>query len=399
MPPSLSHRARTSTSSAIRDLLKLTEQPGILSLAGGLPAAASFPTARLAEQANTILSDSGPYGPQALQYGRTEGVTELRELLAGLSGAAPASVIVTTGSQQALDLISRCLVDPGDVVVVESPSYIGALQAMRSYAPAFEPIPGDGDGLDTALLEQRLLAGLRPTMCYVVSNFANPTGATLSLQRRHHLLELARRYEFLILEDDPYGDLRFRGESLPSIRDLPGAADHVALARTTSKTVAPGLRIGWAVLPDWLVDPVVVAKQAVDLHTSTLSQYLVLGLLTDQTAHVARVHQTTARYARHAEALVSALQRHVGDAIELAPFDGGMFLWGRMTDPTIDTTAMLPTALANGVAYVPGAAFYAQRPGETGAAPHSFLRMSFATLSADQFDEAAQRLGTSIMSV
>lgn len=399
MHPLLSLRARTSTSSAIRDLLKLTEQPGILSLAGGLPAAASFPTTQLAEQAVMILSDNGPYGPQALQYGRTEGVTELRELLADLSGANPANVIVTTGSQQALDLISRCLVDPGDVVVVESPSYIGALQAMRAYGPAFEPVPGDSDGLDTTLLEQRLLAGLRPTMCYVVSNFANPTGATMSLQRRHHLLDLAKRYDFLILEDDPYGDLRFRGDSLPSIRDLPGAAGHVALARTTSKTVAPGLRIGWAVLPDWLVDPIVVAKQAVDLHTSTLSQYLVLGLLSDREAHAARVRETTARYGRHAEALVSALQRHVGDAIELAPFDGGMFLWGHMTERSIDTTTMLTAALANGVAYVPGAAFFAQRPDETEPAPHSFLRMSYATLVPDQFDEAARRMGVAINSM
>ena len=281
----LSTRARSGHSSAIRDLLRLTEQPGILSLAGGLPTAESFPTDELRGAAARILDASGPYGPQALQYGRTEGVTELRELVAAQSGVPAETVVVTTGSQQALDLIARCTIDPGDVVVVESPTYVGALQAIRAFQPAFEPVPGDLAGLDTIELERRLVAGLRPTLCYVVSNFANPTGATMSLERREHLLRLAQRYGFLVLEDDPYGDLRFRGRPVPSIRSLPGAAEHVASLRTVSKTLAPGLRLGWAALPTWLTDAVVVAKQGVDLHTSTLSQLLALDLLSDVEAH------------------------------------------------------------------------------------------------------------------
>jgi 2-aminoadipate transaminase len=392
----LSHRALGATSSAIRDLLRLTEQPGILSLAGGLPAAASFPTAALRDQAVKVLADDGPYGPQALQYGRTEGVTELREVVAARSGEDPSAVVITTGSQQALDLIGRCLIDPGDVVVVESPSYIGALQALRAYDPAFEPIPGDHAGIDTDLLETRLRAGLRPTLCYVVSNFANPTGASLSLDRRVHLLALAQEFGFLVVEDDPYGELRFRGEFVPSIRSLAGAAQHVASVRTVSKTVAPGLRVGWAVLPEWLFDPVVVAKQAVDLHTSTVAQFLALGLLADEEAHAARVRETSARYGRQAEALTSALQRNVGDAIDLSAVDGGMFLWGRFVDPSVDTSELLVAALRHGVAFVPGAAFYASRPGDMEPVPHSYLRMSFATLSADRFDEAAKRLGAAI---
>jgi 2-aminoadipate transaminase len=393
----LSHRATTSTSSVIRDLLRLTEQPGILSLAGGLPAAASFPMDQMRAAAATILDGAGPYGPGALQYGRTEGVTELRELLAERSGASSSNVVVTTGSQQALDLVGRCLIDPGDVVVVESPSYVGALQALRAYSPAFEPLPGDIDGIDTVELEQRLQAGLRPTLCYVVANFANPTGTTLSLERRRHLLALAVRYGFAIIEDDPYGDLRFRGTALPAIRDLPGAEQHVVLVRSTSKILAPGLRIGWAVLPDWLIDAVVVAKQAVDLHTSTLSQHLALAVLADHTAHRERVADVARSYARQAEALHSALVRHLGDQLHLPPVDGGMFLWGRFADDSIDTTALLPTALEQGVAFVPGAAFHVTRPGDpSDRVPHGEIRMSFATLPAEAFDEAARRLAAAL---
>lgn len=398
MHPLLSHRARTATSSAIRDLLQLAEQPGILSLAGGLPAAASFPTELLRAEAVRVLDDQGPYGPQALQYGRTEGVTELRELLAERSGAAMANIVVTSGSQQALDLVARCLIDPGDVVVVEAPTYVGALQAIRSYQPAFEPIAGDRDGLDTAMLEQRLIEGLRPTACYVVSNFANPTGATMSLARREHLLRLAAEYGFVILEDDPYGDLRFRGTAVPSIRSLPGGADHVVLLRTVSKTVAPGLRIGWAVLPDWLVGSVVIAKQGVDLHTSTLSQYLALGMLADEEAHVARVRASAARYGAQAEALQTAVARHLGDILEVGAIDGGMFLWATLFDESVDTTVALHRALAHGVAYVPGAAFYAVKPGDDTPVTHSRLRMSFASLPPEQFDEAARRMALALRS-
>lgn len=392
----LSLRARTATSSAIRDLLRLTEQPGVLSLAGGLPNAASFPIDALRAEAVRMLDDAGPYGPQALQYGRTEGVTELRDLLGAQSDADGSSVIVTTGSQQALDLLARCLVDPGDVVVVESPTYIGALQAIRAYQPAFEPVAGDVHGLDTDVLAERLQRGLRPTVCYVVSNFANPTGATMTLARRRHLLALAREYGFLIIEDDPYGALRFRGEAVPSIRSLPGATEHVALTRTVSKTLAPGLRLGWTVVPSWLVDAIAVAKQGVDLHTSTLSQYLALGLLSDVDAQAARTSASAARYARQAEALQTAIARHIGDRIEVGPIDGGMFLWGRIVDDAVDTTALLRVALDEGVAFVPGAAFYVNRPGDDTPVPHTRLRMSFATLAAEQFDEAARRLSIAL---
>lgn len=393
----LSARARASTSSAIRDLLKLTEQPGILSLAGGLPNAGSFPVDALRDAAVELLDGSGVYGPGALQYGRTEGITPLRELVAAhrTSPSDPEHVVITTGSQQAIDLLGRVLVDPGDVVVVESPSYVGALQALRAYDPALVGVPGDGEGLDTAALEGLLIGGLRPVACYVVANFANPTGATLSAARRQHLLELAQRYEFVIIEDDPYGELRFRGEPTTPIRDLPGAAEHVVALGTVSKVLAPGLRVGWAVLPEWLVSPVVIAKQAVDLHTSTLSQHLAVALLADADAQAARVRANAARYGRHAEALQSALAHHLGDALDARPVDGGMFVWARCTDPEVDTAALLPQAVEAGVAYVPGTAFAVGDDDAAVLARH--LRMSFATLEPEQFDEAARRLAVALV--
>lgn len=397
MSSRLSERARGATSSAIRDLLKLTEQPGILSLAGGLPNAGSFPVAELRRAAMELLDASGTYGPGALQYGRTEGITPLRELVAAhrISPTDPEHVVITTGSQQAIDLLGRVLIDRGDVVVVESPSYVGALQALRAYDPQLVGVPGDGEGIDTEALERLLAGGLRPVACYVVANFANPTGATLSAVRRAHLLELARRYEFVILEDDPYGELRFRGTPTTPIRDLPGAADHVVALGTVSKVLAPGLRVGWAVLPEWLVSPLVIAKQAVDLHTSTLSQHLAVALLSDAEAQAERVRANAARYGRHAEALHAALGRHLGEVLEVRPVDGGMFLWACCTDPSADTAAMLPLAVDAGVAYVPGTAFSVGDDDAAVLARH--LRMSFATLEPEQFDEAARRLALALV--
>lgn len=396
MPPPLSLCARTATSSAIRDLLKLTEQSGILSLAGGLPSPITFPVAELRAEAAKLFDDSNPRRWQALQYGRTEGVADLRELLAARSATDPETTIITTGSQQALDLISRSMIDPGSIIVVESPTYVGALQAMRAYQPAFEPVPGDALGLDTDALELRLREGLRPVACYVVSNFANPTGATLPIGRREHLLRLAQEFDFLIIEDDPYGDLRFRGLPVAAIRSLPGAAEHVALVRTVSKTLMPGLRLGWASVPSWLFDSMVVAKQGVDLHTSTLSQYLALGMLADGDAHAVRVRHSAALYARQAESLQAALAQHLGDRMDIVPIEGGMFLWARLHDEAVDTTDLLRVALERGVAFVPGAAFFVSRPDSGDLVPTSYLRMSFATLAPEQFDEAARRLASAM---
>ncbi len=385
-PALLSGRARSSRSSVIRELLKLVERPGILSLAGGLPAPDGFPVAQLRAAAAEVLGGAGAYGPAALQYGPTEGIEPLRELVGAANDVDADHVVVTTGSQQALDLIGRVLLDPGDVVVVEAPSYLGALQAFATWEPRFEAVPSDAHGLRVDLLGERLAAGLRPKLTYVVANFQNPSGATLSGERRAELARLSDQYGFVVVEDDPYGALRFTGDVVPPVRSFGGCT--VSLG-TASKVLAPGLRVGWALLPDWLVDPFVRGKQAADLHTSSLSQHLVARALADAGTHRANLAANVVRYSERATALHEALVAELGDQLEVAPATGGMFLWGRFTDPRIDSERLLERAVAEGVAFVPGTAFYLPEDAATGRV---HARFSFATLPPDDLAVAAARL-------
>ncbi|MCB1006378.1 MAG: PLP-dependent aminotransferase family protein, partial [Acidimicrobiales bacterium] len=343
----LSRRGREATSSVIRDLLDWTRRPGMASLAGGLPAAELLPVARVGEAVARVLREQGP---TALQYGPTDGEVALRERVAPTPSRA-ADVVVTTGSQQSLDLLARVLVDPGDVVVVEGPSYLGAISAFRSAGAHLVEVPGDAEGLDPEALAAAVAGGLRPKAVYVVAEFANPTGATLTAERRRRLAELAERHRFLIVEDDPYGALRFAGAPVAPLAERTERAVRLG---TASKTLAPGLRVGWALLPPWLRDPVVRAKQAVDLHTSTLDQLVVADLLADEeftAAHLARLRST---YERRCRALVSALARLGGGRFEVTPPDGGMFAWVAL-HRSLGLTAdeLLPAALDAGVAFVP----------------------------------------------
>ncbi len=374
----LSERARGSTSSTIRDLLRLTGQPHILSLAGGLPAPELFPVDELGAIAAQLFATEAA-ARAALQYGPSEGCDELRAMVA--PGADPANVLITTGSQQALDLLARTLVDRDDIVVVESPSYLGALQAMRAEKPHIVPIEQDGEGLDTTRLEAFLAGGLRPKLVYVVPNFSNPSGATLSCERRRHLAALADRYGFLVIEDDPYGELRHRDAPIESIRAY-GA--NVVTLGSTSKILAPGLRVGWAVLPAWLMAPMVRAKQAADLHTSSLSQAIVAEALRAPwfARHLAGLR---AAYAARAQALCDAVDANDDVLVVTRRPTGGMFAWAQLRGH-VDASALLPRALAGGVAYVPGAAFAEQA---------DFLdrvRLSFATLTVSELSEAVTRL-------
>ena len=384
MEHQLSRRAAGATSSVIRDLLRLVERPGVLSLAGGLPAPEGFPVERLRLAAERALAGGGRYGVAALQYGPTEGDDELRALAAARLGSArQEDVLVTTGSQQGLDLVARALVDPGDVVVVEAPSYLGALQAFRTCEPVFVDIPIDGDGLRTDELEQRLAAGLRPKLLYTVPNFQNPSGATLSLGRRVHLAALADRYGFVVVEDDPYGVLRFRGEPLPAIRSC---GENVVSLGTASKLLAPGLRVAWLAAPAWLAGPLVRLKQAADLHTSTLAQRIVADVLADEEFVAAHIERVAAIYRGRCDALATA----IGGIVDVIRPDGGMFLWGRLRASDIDTTALLSAAVDQGVAFVPGTAFHVDGRGTDS------LRLSFATLAPAELVEAATRLGAAI---
>lgn len=376
----LSRRVQAARSSVIRDLLKVVEQPGMLSLAGGLPAPESFPVGRMREAVDRVLgSSAGLASP--LQYGPTEGVGPLRDWVAAQAGAAQENVVVTTGSQQALDLLAHALCDPGDTVVVEHPAYLGAIQAFEAAGAVLEPVASDAHGLCVDQLEARLAAGLRPKACYVAPNFQNPTGATLALDRRRALAGLADRYGFLVVEDDPYRELRFRGEHLPQVRSF--GANVVSLG-STSKVLAPGLRVGWLVAPAWLVPAVARLKQGRDLHTSSLSQWLAHDVLTDDAFLAAHRPVLASLYASRCDALCAALVARFGGGVSFDAPEGGMFVWARLAG--VDTTALLPVAAAGGVAFVPGSAFHL----DGGGAEHA--RLSFATLTPDGLAEAVRRL-------
>ena len=361
-------------------------------MAGGLPAPESFPVDRLRLAADTVLVGTGRYGSEAIQYGPTEGIPALRQWVAetyqSRGGECRAEdVLITTGSQQGLDLLSRALVDPGGDVVVEAPSYVGALQALASSEAHLVPIAADRDGLRTDLLEEQLAAGLRPSLCYVVANFQNPSGATLSLDRRRHLAALADQFGFVIVEDDPYGALRFRGSPLPPVRSFTTLA--VTLG-TVSKLLAPGLRVGWLAAPPWLHGPLVRLKQAADLHTSTLCQRMAVDVLADDAFMPRHLAGLGPFYGERCDALATALERSLAGRAEFDRPDGGMFLWVRLIDARLPARDLLPRAVEAGVAFVPGEAFHVDGSG----ADH--LRLSFATLTPDELTEAAARLASAL---
>lgn len=362
-------------SSAIRDILHVTERPDVISMAGGLPEPATFPVAELEAAVADVLRDDAA---GALQYSATAGYEPLRQWICPDD---PERVVVTAGSQQALDLVSRAVLEPGDVVALADPVYVGALQCFRLANASLATIPSDADGLVVEDLAARCSAGLRPALVYVVANFNNPTGATLSLERRLLLVELAERYGFLIVEDDPYGALRWSGPSLPSMATM---TDRVIALSTFSKVLSPGLRIGWAVAPAALRADMVVVKQALDLHTSTLTQRAAWRVVSSpgfMAPHLARLRGL---YEERALALDAALREHMGDSLEWAVPEGGMFVWA---ESQVETAPLLARAVEAGVAFVPGSAF-AVRPGDHARA----LRLSFATVAPEELVEGVLRL-------
>ncbi len=379
----LSDPARTAQSSVIRDLLEHAKRPGVISLAGGIPDPDLFPVQEITDATARLLAADR----NALQYGLTGGEAPARAAVAPLLGWEPdvERVVVTTGSQQALDLLAKVLVDPGDAIVAGDPSYLGALQAFRANRAELVALPVDEAGLVVDALADRLAAGdgFRPAFVYVVANFQNPTGAVLSEPRRRKLVELAEAHGFLIVEDDPYGQLRYDGAALPPIG--PGS-EHVVRLRSTSKVLAPGLRVGWLEGPQWLVDAVVIAKQSADLHTSTLSQGIAVALLGDETWFSAHIDTLTRQYGARRDALCAALDMTFGSNVSYRRPEGGMFVWARF--PGVATSEALTTALEHGVAYVPADAFTIDE-----ARPET-ARLSFATVDPEDFSPAVQRLAT-----
>ncbi|MDR5799189.1 MULTISPECIES: PLP-dependent aminotransferase family protein [Caballeronia] len=378
--------------SPIRELFKYLSEPGMISFAGGYPASDLFDVEGLGVAAEAAYARSNV----CLQYGPTDGIPELRDELVRLMACRGAKVagpelLVTTGSQQGLDLLLRVLLEPGDSVVVEQPAYPATLQALKLQRAKVRAVGIDRDGLDVDALEE-LLSTLpkteRPKFLYTVPNFANPTGATLSKQRRLRLLEIATRYELFIVEDDPYGDLRFAGEPIPSLlamtEDVPGSKNWVVHFSSLSKVVAPGLRVGWTVAPLEVTRRCTIAKQTADLCSTpwtqlTAAKYLQSGRLPGHLNFISDA------YKAKCDALCNELQGLLDGRIEFLRPEGGMFVWARLISG-IDASELLKRAIDRSVIFVPGVAFFASD------AELSSLRLSFAAPSVADIKEGVNRL-------
>ena len=382
-------RLQSVETSAIRELFKLLGKPGIISFAGGFPDPALFDAAGIRLAADAVLS-SNP-GP-VLQYGATEGYQPLRDAVAVFMAAkgarvAPNGLIVTTGSQQALDLIGKTMISPGDNVIVEAPTFLATIQCFRLYGANLIGAPIDADGVRVDELE-RLIVLHRPKLVYLIPTFGNPSGATLSLERRRRILELAVRTQTLVVEDDPYGELYFDAAPPPSMLALsdavPGSRDWLAHCGSFSKILSPGLRVGWLIAPPELLANATMCKQFSDAHTSNLTQavaahYLGLGRLEGALAVVRKT------YAERARVMAACLERELGDAIAFNQPRGGMFFWASLTGGR-DATAFAQRAIEKLVAFVPGVPFFATDP------DRSTLRLSFATADLAKIEEGIGRL-------
>jgi 2-aminoadipate transaminase len=381
----LSSRLRDVRGSAIRDLLALTARPEVISLAGGLPGSELLPRERIAAALATAVTE-----PAAVQYGETAGLRSLREVLAQHESrhlgrtVDAAGVVVTSGSQQALDLVARALLDPGDPVVVEDPVYVGALQVFQAAGAALHPVPVDGDGMAVDVLADRLARGLRPRLVHTVSTFHNPRGVTLGAPRRAHLAELAERYGFLVVEDDPYGLLAFDG-SPPA--PVAAHGDRVVRLGSASKVLAPALRVGWLTGPAPLCAAVERLKQSTDLCTSSLTQLVTAELLADDAWFAAHLDRLRTALRARATALTGAVATVFGDAATGSVPTGGMFCWLEFTDGTRPAD-LLPRALEHGVGYVPGTAF------AVGQDLSAAARLCFASNPPGDLHTAVERLGT-----
>ena len=390
-------RLNNVETSAIRELFKLLGKPGIISFAGGFPDPALFDVEGIAESTAYVLANNP--GP-VLQYGATEGFGPLREGLSKFMAnkgvtVAPEGLIVTTGSQQALDLIGKTMINPGDKVIVEAPTFLATIQCFRLYGAHVIGAPTDADGVDTDKLEA-LIAEHKPKLVYLIPTFGNPSGATLSLARRKRVLELAVKYNTLVVEDDPYCELYFGKPPPPSMLALshtvPGSRELLAHCGSFSTILSPGLRVGWMIAPPELLANATMCKQFSDAHTSNLTQatcahYLTLGRLDTALAAV----RTT--YAERARVMAASLRRELGSAITFNEPQGGMFFWAKLTGEggkSANATEFAKRAIDKLVAFVPGAPFYAHD------ADVSTLRLSFATVDVKKIEEGIVRLGEAL---
>ena len=386
-------RTDSIKSSAIRELLKITTLPDVISFAGGLPAPDVFPIEQFRRAADVVLTEMGE---SALQYGTTEGYQPLREMIArnaskyGLQISAD-NVLITTGSQQALDLLGRIFINRGDRILVESPTYLGALQAWNAYGVKYVTIPFDEDGMQTDLLESRLRTGIK--FIYVLPNFQNPTGVTLSRERRKKLVEMADAYGVPIVEDDPYGQLRYEGEHLPPVvvlddemraKEVPIYSGNVIYTSTFSKILAPGLRLAWVVAPSEVIKKLVQAKQGCDLNSSTLNQYIAYEVANTpwMKTHIQTIREV---YKERRDVMISALEAYMPEGVSWTKPKGGLFLWVTLPE-CLDTSTIFKTAVEKKVAFVPGGSFHPLGGGL------NTMRLNFSNSKPDLIVEGIKRL-------
>lgn len=398
MPLSFADRLNNVETSAIRELFKLLGKPGIISFAGGFPDSAMFDVDGLREaSARALQEEAGG----ALQYGATEGYEPLRAQLAaferakGVADLEPNQLIVTTGSQQALDLLGKTLVNPGDKVIVEGPTFLATIQCFRLYGADVQSAPIDAHGVQVDKLEE-LIKQHKPKFVYLIPTFGNPSGALLSLERRRKVLELAVKYQVLVVEDDPYGDLYFGEAPPPSIlalsKEVPGSREWIAHCGSLSKVLSPGLRVGWLVAQPELLAKATMCKQFSDAHTSTFAQataaqYLKSGRMPETLKNV------RAKYGERARVMAESLKKELGAAIEFTEPKGGLFFWARLTGAggkIQDAGEFAKRAIEQNVAFVPGAPFFAKEP------DRAALRLSFATAGVDKIQEGIARLAKAL---
>lgn len=363
--------------SAIREILKLTQKSSVISFAGGLPAPSLFPVERIKEASIKVLND----GPQALQYSTTEGYLPFREWIAARHNTKVENVLVTCGSQQGLDIIAKLFLNPGDKVAVAEPTYLGAVQIFDSYEANYIGIPCDDDGMTLEGLENALKQS--PKLVYAIPNFDNPKGTTMSLERRKKLVELAQKYNVPIYEDDPYGELRFEMDAIPSLFEL--APKVVIYGGTFSKMVVPGFRLGWIVAPTQVLQIAARAKQATDLHTSTFTQMIAHDIAQGDFMKE-QIQKVRAYYRNQRDLMLGSIEKYFPEDIHFTRPKGGMFLWVTLPKEK-NALPLLEEAVKRGVAYVPGEPFFANGGGK------NTLRLSYSVATPEQVEKGIKSLG------
>lgn len=388
--------ARRSKKSVIRELLKLTDKPGIISFAGGLPDPVAFPTQQIMEVTQEVLQENGRF---AMQYGATEGTPQLKKEIikiseaSGLKGITEDHILITTASQQALDLIGRTFIDPADPIIVEMPSYLGALQAFKAYGASFIGVPMDNDGMiidELAKVVERLANEEEHyKFVYLIPDFQNPSGVTLSLKRREQLIELSEEYKFLIIEDSPYREIRFENEHLPLIQSMDKYGNVISL-HTFSKIFVPGIRLGWIIAHPRIIQKLTVSKQSVDLCTPALSQLIAAkfcekGYLEPHIKKIIKVYKTKK------DIMMEAFDKYLPklEGLTWTNPDGGLFLFLNLPE-YMSADDMFEKAVANNVAYVVGSAFFFDGRG------HNTMRLNFSYATHEQIEEGVKRLGETI---